>query len=67
MQQAEEQQTALLAMSADRPALQEEMNAHLQPQRLLGKSVIEAIFSGCISVIEHGFEEPHCPFRISFA
>jgi len=55
MQQAEEQQTALLAMSADRPALQEEMNAHLQPPTPIGKSVIEAIFSGCISVMEHGF------------
>lgn len=55
MQQAEEQQTALLAMSADRPALQEEMNAHLQPPTPIGKSVIEAILSGCISVMEHGF------------
>lgn len=53
--QAEEQQTALLAMSPDRPALQEEMNAHLQPPTPIGKSVIEAILSGCISVMEHGF------------
>ena len=55
MQQAEEQQTALLAMSPDRPALQEEMNAQLQPPTAIGKSVIEVILSGCISVMEHGF------------
>jgi len=55
MPQAEEQQTALLAMSPDRPALQDEMNAHLQPPTPIGKSVIEAILSGCISVMEHGF------------
>ena len=55
MPQAEEQQTALLAMSPDRPALQEEMDAHLQPPTPIGKSVIEAILSGTISVMEHGF------------
>jgi hypothetical protein len=55
MQQAEEQHAALLAMSPERPALQEEINAHLQPLTPIGKSVIETILSGCISVMEHGF------------
>ena len=55
MQQAEEQRAALLAMSPDRPALQEEMNVALQPLTPIGKSVIEMILSGCISVMEHGF------------
>lgn len=55
MQQAEAQHTALLAMTPDRPGLQEEIDAHLQPLTPIGKSVIETILSGCISVLEHGF------------
>ena len=55
MQQAEEQHAALLAMSPDRPALQEEMDAHMQPLTPIGKSVVETILSGCISIMEHGF------------
>lgn len=55
MQQAEAQQAALLAMTPDRPGLQEEIDAHLQPLTPIGKSVIETILSGCISVLEHGF------------
>jgi hypothetical protein len=55
VQPAEEQQTALLAMTPDRPTLQDEMDAHLQPLTPIGKSVIESILSGCISVMEHGF------------
>lgn len=55
MQQAEEQHTALLAMTPDRPMLQVEMDAQLEPLTPIGKSVMETVLAGCISVMEHGF------------
>jgi len=53
---ADEQQIALGAMEMDAGALEEEMEARQQPLTPIGKSVVEMIFAGCVSILEVGFK-----------
>lgn len=52
---AEEQQIALAAMTADEGAMEEEHEARQQPLTPIGKSVVEMIFAGCVSILDVGF------------
>lgn len=52
---ADEQQIALAAMEMDADALEEELQARQQPLTPIGKSVVEMIFAGCVSILEVGF------------
>jgi len=52
---AEEQQIALAAMRADEGAMEEEHEARQQPLTPIGKSVVEMIFAGCVSILDVGF------------
>lgn len=52
---ADEQQIALGAMEMDAGAMEEEMEARQQPLTPIGKSVVEMIFAGCVSILEVGF------------
>lgn len=52
---ADEQQIALGAMEMDANAMEEELEARQQPLTPIGKSVVEMIFAGCVSILEVGF------------
>jgi hypothetical protein len=52
---ADEQQIALGAMQMDAGAMEEEMEARQQPLTPIGKSVVEMIFAGCVSILDVGF------------
>lgn len=52
---ADEQQIALGAMEMDATAMEEELEARQQPLTPIGKSVVEMIFAGCVSILEVGF------------
>lgn len=52
---AEEQQIALAAMTMDESAMEEEFEARQQPLTPIGKSVVEMIFAGCVSILDVGF------------
>ncbi|KAG8834483.1 hypothetical protein FRC17_008539 [Serendipita sp. 399] len=53
--QADEQQIALAAMDMDATAMEEEHEARQQPLTPIGKSVVEMVFAGCVSILEVGF------------
>jgi hypothetical protein len=52
---ADEQQVALAAMEMDADAMEEELQARQQPLTPIGKSVVEMIFAGCVSILDVGF------------
>ncbi|KAG8758213.1 hypothetical protein FRC14_000518 [Serendipita sp. 396] len=52
---ADEQQIALAAMQMDVNAMEEEHEARQQPLTPIGKSVVEMVFAGCVSILEVGF------------
>lgn len=52
---AEQQQVALAAMEMDPNAMTEEFMARQEPLTLIGKSIVEMIFAGCISILDVGF------------
>lgn len=52
---ADEQKIAFGAMTRDSAALEEELEARQQPLTPIGKSVVEMVFAGCISILDVGF------------
>lgn len=52
---ADEQQIALAAMRMDAGAMKEEYEARQQPLTPIGRSVVEMIFAGCVSILDVGF------------